>query len=40
MPTDGWNALDGVYAFRYVDADGKRAPLIVKVYKGFPSTET
>ncbi len=30
MPPDGWNSLDGTYAFRYVDADGKRPPLLVK----------
>lgn len=30
VPLDGWNTLDGTYAFRYVDSTGKRPPLLVK----------
>eukprot|EP00887_Chlorella_sp_A99_P006670 scaffold3.g6670.t1 len=28
---EGWDALDGAYAFRYQDTEGKRAPLYVKL---------
>ena len=28
---DGWNALEGLYSFRYVDAEGKRSPLLLKI---------
>ena len=30
VPPDGWNSLDGTYAFRYVDPSGTKPPLLVK----------
>ena len=30
VPPDGWNSLDGTYAFRYVDPAGVKPSLLVK----------
>ncbi|GMH33740.1 hypothetical protein BSKO_01574 [Bryopsis sp. KO-2023] len=37
---EGWNSMDGVYSFRYVDSGGEKPPLLVKCLVVGPSLLT